>query len=49
MGLIPGPVQWIKDLVTAAAPIQSPAWEIPYAAGAAIKKERKKRNKKNLL
>ena len=39
MGLIPGLAQWVKDLAllwlwcrpAAAAPIQPPAWEPPYA------------------
>ena len=34
-------MQWIKDLaLTAVARIQSLAWELPYAVGAAKKKER---------
>ena len=35
MGLIPGPVQWVKDLAVAAATaeIRSLALELPYATG----------------
>ena len=44
-GLIPGLAQWSKDLVllwlwhgpAAAAPIRPLAWELPYAAGVALK------------
>ena len=47
MGLIPRPVQWIKGFgvaaavaqVTAVAQIQCLAQELPYAVGAAIKRE----------
>ena len=50
MGSIPSLLQWVKGSgiaaavawVTAAAQIQSLAWEIPYAAGAAIKKKRER-------
>jgi len=50
MGSIPSLLQWVKgsgigaavSWVTAAAQIQSLAWEIPYAAGAAIKKKRER-------
>ena len=51
-GSIPGLAQGsqIKDLVlprlAAAAPIRPLAWELPYAAGAALKKKRKKERKK---
>ena len=47
MGLIPGLTQWVKDPAllwfspTAAALIQPTAWELTYAAGAALKKKRK--------
>ena len=42
-------VQWVKDLVllwlwcrpAAAAPVETLAWELPYAAGAALKKKQK--------
>ena len=41
-GSIPGLAQWVKDLallwlwrrLAVAAPIQTLAWELPYAAGA---------------
>ena len=46
-GLIPGLAQWVKDLALlwlwhrpeAVAPIRPLAWEPPYVAGAALKKE----------
>ena len=45
-GLIPGLVQWVKDLallwlwcrLAAGAPIGPLAWEPPYAVGAALEK-----------
>ena len=38
MGLIPGPVQWVKGSgVAAPAQIHSQAQELPYTSGAAIK------------
>ena len=42
MGSIPGPGQWVKGsgIAAPAAQIQSLAQELPYAAGAAIKKEK---------
>ena len=47
MGLIPSLAQWVKGAgvaaatvwVAAVAPIQSLAWELPYAAGVALKKK----------
>ena len=47
MGSIPSEMQWIKGSgvavavvqVTAAAQIQSLAWELPYTAGVAAKKK----------
>ena len=50
-GSIPGPSQWVKDPVllwlwcrlAAAALILPLAWELPYAAGAALKRKKKKR------
>jgi len=36
---------WLRCRPAAAAPIQPLGWELPYAAGAALK--RKKKNKKN--
>ena len=50
VGLIPGLAQWIKDLVllwlwhrpAAAVPIQPLAWKLPYAAGVAIIRKKKK-------
>ena len=49
-GLIPGPTQWVKDPAllwlwrrpAATAPIRPLAWEPPYAAGAALKKQTNK-------
>ena len=46
-GWIPGPAQWVKGSgtvtavvqVAAEAWIQSLAWELPYAAGVALKKK----------
>lgn len=42
MGLIPGPAQWVRDLVlpwlAAAAVIIPQVWELPYATGTALKK-----------
>ena len=45
-GSIPGLTLWVKDPAllwlwcrsTAAVPIQLPAWELPYAVGAALKR-----------
>ena len=53
-GLILGLVQWIKDLAllwlwcrpASTAPIGSLAWKLPYAAGAALKRQKKKKKKK---
>ena len=53
VGLIPGLAQWVKDLAllwlwcrpAAAALIQPPVWEPPYAAGVALKRKRKKKKK----
>ena len=33
-------VQWVKNLTAPAAQIQTLAWELPYAEGAAIRKEK---------
>ena len=49
-GSIPGPAQWVKDLAllwlwcrsAATALIQPLPWEPPYAAGAALKRQKKK-------
>ena len=51
--LIPGLIQWFKDLallqavmqVTAAALIQPLAWELPSTVGAALKKIKKKKER----
>ena len=51
MDLIPGLAQWVKDPAllwlwcrpAARAPIPPPAWELSYAAGAALKKEKDKK------
>ena len=48
---IPGLAQWVKDLVllwlwcrpAAVAPIQPLAWELPYAANAALNSKKKKK------
>ena len=37
---------WLWRRLTAAAPIQPLAWELSYAAGAAIKKKRQQQQKK---
>ena len=45
---VPTGVQWIKGSgVTTGAHIQSLAWELPYAQGTALKKE--KENKRVIL
>ena len=51
-GLIPGLVQWVKDLallwlwhrLAATDLIRPPAWEPPYAVGMALKRPKKKKN-----
>ena len=55
VALIPGLTHWTKDLalpwlwhrLAAAALVRSLAWELPYATGAALKKEKKKKQKTN--
>ena len=50
-GLIPGLAHWVKDLVllwlwcrpAAAVPIRPLAWEPPWAMGAALKSQKKKK------
>jgi len=50
--LVPGLACWVKGsgiattvaLVAVVAQIQSLAWELPYAIGAAMKKEKENRN-----
>ena len=54
-GLIPDFIQWVKDpallwlwcrpAARATATIQPLAWELPYAAGAALKKKKRKKKK----
>ena len=48
LGLNPGLTQWVKDsalLWPAVAALTQPlAWELPYGAGAALKKPKKKKN-----
>ena len=52
VGLIPGLAQWIKNWallwhqLAAIAPTGLLAWELPNAAGAALKSKRKKKRKK---
>ena len=51
MGLIPDFTRWVKDLewlwlwlwLAAAALSQPLAWELPYAQGAALKRQKKKK------
>ena len=53
-GLIPDLAQWIKDPAllwlwcrpAATALIQPLAWELPYAAGAALKRKKKERERR---
>ena len=55
LGLVPGSAQWVKDPVllwlwcrsAAAAPIQPLAWEPPYAAGMALKRQKDRNNNNN--
>ena len=45
-----GPVLlWLWCRLAATAPIQSKAWEPPYAASAALKKKKKKRKEKQFI
>ena len=54
MHLIPGPVQWVRDpallwlwcRLAAATPIRPLAWELPYAASAALKSKKRKKERK---
>ena len=49
MGLIPGLTQWVEDLVllwlwyrlAATAPIRPLAWELSYATGVVLKRQKK--------
>ena len=38
---------WLSHRLAAAVPIQPLAWELPYAAGAALKRKKKKSKQKN--
>ena len=57
MGSIPGLALWVKDLAllwlwhrpAATAQIRPLAWEPPYAEGAALKGQKKKKKKKLCL
>ena len=57
VGSIPGLTQWIKDLVllglwsrpAATALIRPVAWELPYAAGDALKRKKEKKKESNGL
>ena len=40
---------WLWHRPAATAPIRSLAWEAPYAAGAALKRQKTKRQKKNFF
>ena len=54
-GLIPGPEEWVKDLVllwlwcraAAAAPLWPLAWELLYVMGVALKNPKKKKKNKD--
>ena len=54
LGSIPGLTQWVKDLAllwlwcrpAAVAPTGPLAWEPPYAVGVALKRKKKKKEKK---
>ena len=39
---------WLWCRPEATAPIQSPAWEPPYAKGAALKRQKKKKKRKKM-
>ena len=51
-GFTPGLAQWVKDQallqlwcrLAATAPVQPLAWELPCAAGMALKRKKKKKN-----
>ena len=52
-GSLPGPAQWVKGPVwlavvqaSATAPIQPLAWELPYAAGAVLKRQKRKKERR---
>ena len=40
---------WLWCRQTAVAPLQPPAWDPPYAAGAALKSKKTKQNKKQTI
>ena len=40
---------WLRHKLVATAPIRPPAWEPPYAQGAALKRPKKKEKEKNQL
>ena len=43
LGSIPGLTHWVKDPMAAVTPIQLLVWELPYAAGAALKSKKTKK------
>ena len=40
---------WLQPLPAGTAPIQPLAWELLYAAGAALKRQKKKENSKTVI
>ena len=46
LGLNPEKLLWLWRRLAAAAPIQPLAWELPYATGAALNKQKRKKGRK---